>query len=77
MAPTRELALQVEREITATAPSLACVCIYGGASVMAQEGALRRGADVIVGTPGRLIDLVTARGQGTGCQRGATAAADG
>jgi ATP-dependent RNA helicase DDX21 len=59
MAPTRELALQVEREITATAPSLACVCIYGGASISVQEGALRRGADVVVGTPGRLIDLVT------------------
>jgi ATP-dependent RNA helicase DDX21 len=59
MAPTRELALQVEREITATAPSLSCACIYGGASISVQEGALRRGTDVVVGTPGRLIDLVT------------------
>ena len=59
MAPTRELALQVEREITATAPALACVCIYGGASISGQEGSLRRGCDVVVGTPGRLIDLVT------------------
>ena len=59
MAPTRELALQVEREITATAPSLSCVCIYGGASSSVQESALRRGSDVIIGTPGRLIDLVT------------------
>ena len=59
MAPTRELALQVEREITATAPTLSCACIYGGASISVQEQQLRRGVDVVVGTPGRLIDLVT------------------
>ena len=59
MAPTRELALQVEREIGATAPGLACVCIYGGASISAQESALRRGVDIVVGTPGRLQDLVS------------------
>lgn len=59
MAPTRELALQVEREVGATAPGLSCVCIYGGASISVQEAALRRGVDIVVGTPGRLIDLVT------------------
>jgi len=61
MAPTRELAMQVEREITASAPTLSVACIYGGASVSVQEGLLRRGVDVVVGTPGRLIDLVQRR----------------
>ena len=43
--------------MAATAPTLSVVCVYGGASSSVQEAALRRGADIIVGTPGRLIDL--------------------
>lgn len=58
LAPTRELAKQVEKEIKESAPHLKTVCIYGGVSYVSQQGALSRGVDVVVGTPGRLIDLI-------------------
>jgi ATP-dependent RNA helicase DDX21 len=58
LAPTRELACQVEREIKATAPSLQMLCCYGGVSIMNHERELRRGVDIVVGTPGRMIDLM-------------------
>uniref|UniRef100_A0A7S1XDG1 RNA helicase n=1 Tax=Compsopogon caeruleus TaxID=31354 RepID=A0A7S1XDG1_9RHOD len=54
--PTRELAKQVEGEFIALGPSVRTVCVYGGASYLPQEAALRRGIDVVVGTPGRLVD---------------------
>lgn len=58
LAPTRELAKQVEKEIKETAPYLNTVCVYGGVSYNIQQNALTRGVDVVVGTPGRIIDLV-------------------
>ncbi|XP_073269398.1 DEAD-box ATP-dependent RNA helicase 3, chloroplastic [Primulina huaijiensis] len=58
LAPTRELAKQVEKEFKETAPYLNTVCIYGGVSYVTQEGALTRGVDIVVGTPGRIIDLI-------------------
>ncbi|PKA48882.1 DEAD-box ATP-dependent RNA helicase 3, chloroplastic [Apostasia shenzhenica] len=58
LAPTRELAKQVEKEIKETAPYLGTVCVYGGVSYNVQQNALARGVDVVVGTPGRLIDLI-------------------
>ncbi|KAK6139514.1 hypothetical protein DH2020_026745 [Rehmannia glutinosa] len=58
LAPTRELAKQVEKEISESAPHLNTVCIYGGVSYTTQQSALSRGVDVVVGTPGRLIDLI-------------------
>ena len=58
LAPTRELANQVEKEIEATVPSMRTVCVYGGVAIANQERALRRGVDFVVGTPGRLIDLI-------------------
>lgn len=58
LAPTRELAKQVEKEIKESAPYLSTVCVYGGVSYNVQQGALSRGVDVVVGTPGRLIDLI-------------------
>lgn len=58
LAPTRELAKQVEKEIKESAPYLKTVCVYGGVSYTSQQGALSRGVDVVVGTPGRLIDLI-------------------
>ncbi|CAI8615297.1 unnamed protein product [Vicia faba] len=58
LAPTRELAKQVEKEIKESAPHLKTVCIYGGVSYVTQQNALSRGVDVVVGTPGRLIDLI-------------------
>lgn len=58
MAPTRELAKQVEKEIKESAPKLSTVCVYGGVSYNVQQNALSRGVDVVVGTPGRIIDLI-------------------
>ena len=58
LAPTRELASQVEKEFQSAAPSLSCACFYGGTPLGPQERALRNGVDVVVGTPGRVIDLL-------------------
>ncbi|XP_027115002.2 DEAD-box ATP-dependent RNA helicase 3, chloroplastic-like [Coffea arabica] len=58
LAPTRELAKQVEKEIKESAPYLNTVCVYGGVSYITQQNAISRGVDVVVGTPGRLIDLI-------------------
>jgi len=59
LAPTRELALQVAEAIGRYAhylPGLHVLPIYGGQSYGVQLAGLRRGAQVIVGTPGRVID---------------------
>ncbi|KAJ3154985.1 Nucleolar RNA helicase 2 [Geranomyces michiganensis] len=58
MAPTRELAMQVHREFQGIADKLASVCVYGGAPYDPQTYAMREGVDVIVGTPGRIIDHI-------------------
>lgn len=59
LAPTRELALQVESEIKETAPSYyRSVCVYGGAPIFRQERELNQGVDIVVGTPGRVIDML-------------------
>jgi len=58
LAPTRELAKQVENEIFITAPTLATTCVYGGTPIGQQESKLRRGVDIVVGTPGRVQDLM-------------------
>ncbi|KAJ3143501.1 Nucleolar RNA helicase 2 [Geranomyces variabilis] len=58
MAPTRELAMQVHREFQGIADTLASVCVYGGAPYDPQTYAMREGVDVIVGTPGRIIDHI-------------------
>lgn len=57
--PTRELCLQVARDLDAAGKALgARVCsIYGGRPYETQIAALRRGVEVVVGTPGRLLDL--------------------
>jgi ATP-dependent RNA helicase DDX21 len=56
MAPTRELAKQVSVDFETTAPRLKTISIYGGAPYRPQEEALRYGVDIVVGTPGRIID---------------------
>jgi ATP-dependent RNA helicase DDX21 len=57
--PTRELALQVCKEFKDLTPALSCECMYGGAPYGPQESAIRRGVDVVVGTCGRVDDLLT------------------
>lgn len=49
---------QVFKCFQTTAPELHCLCVYGGVSYMPQTNALRRGVDVVIGTPGRIGDLV-------------------
>ncbi|TMW63900.1 hypothetical protein Poli38472_014810 [Pythium oligandrum] len=56
--PTRELAIQVAEEIKRIASPLRIVNVVGGVSYVTQENHLRRGADILVGTPGRIQDLV-------------------
>jgi ATP-dependent RNA helicase RhlE len=60
LSPTRELASQIGDSIAAYGRESGIVhtTIYGGVSQFHQERALRRGVDVIVATPGRLIDLM-------------------
>lgn len=60
MTPTRELAIQVEGEFEKVASALALrsVCVYGGTPYVKQAGALRSGVDVVVGTPGRITDMI-------------------
>jgi superfamily II DNA/RNA helicase len=59
LVPTRELAVQVHDvlEPLADAIGLRLVAVYGGADIDRQVKKLRRGVDVIIATPGRLIDL--------------------
>lgn len=59
LAPTRELALQVSEAFETFAsemPGLSVVAVYGGAPMGLQLRALRQGAQIIVATPGRLVD---------------------
>jgi superfamily II DNA/RNA helicase len=59
IAPTRELAVQVSGDIAAAGKKLGArvLTIYGGRAYEPQIEALRKGIDVVVGTPGRLLDL--------------------
>lgn len=56
IAPTRELALQVRRELAWLYAPLRVVSAVGGMSVRNEQRALHQGADIVVGTPGRLCD---------------------
>ena len=60
LAPTRELADQIDRTVKglARAAGFFTVCIYGGVPQRKQEIAMDRGTDIIVATPGRLEDLM-------------------
>ncbi|XP_058100353.1 DEAD-box ATP-dependent RNA helicase 53, mitochondrial-like [Magnolia sinica] len=58
LAPTRELARQVEKEFRESAPNLDTICVYGGVPISSQMNTLDYGVDVVVGTPGRIIDLI-------------------
>ncbi|HEY4452859.1 MAG TPA: DEAD/DEAH box helicase [Pseudonocardiaceae bacterium] len=61
--PTRELALQVSHDITDAGKHLGVrtVAIYGGRPYEPQVAALRKGVDLVIGTPGRLLDLAEQR----------------
>jgi len=60
LTPTRELALQVAGSIAdyGQFSGARVLAVYGGAAYGPQIGGLKRGADIVVGTPGRLMDLM-------------------
>ncbi|MBP5620097.1 MAG: DEAD/DEAH box helicase, partial [Bacteroidaceae bacterium] len=61
MSPTRELCLQITDDLKGFAkylPEVRILAVYGGANIEPQIRALKAGVDVIVATPGRLIDLM-------------------
>lgn len=58
LSPTRELALQIHRELTGLGKhrKVSCTAVYGGAPMQPQIDAIREGAQIIAGTPGRVLD---------------------
>ncbi|XP_038563744.1 probable ATP-dependent RNA helicase DDX46 isoform X2 [Micropterus salmoides] len=62
MTPTRELALQITKECKKFSKQLGLrvVCVYGGTGISEQIAELKRGAEIIVCTPGRMIDMLGA-----------------
>lgn len=60
LAPTRELAEQISQSINRLAirTGLRCTAIYGGASLVKQYQILRRGVDMVIACPGRLLDHI-------------------
>ncbi|KAF9767415.1 pre-mRNA processing RNA-helicase [Fusarium sp. DS 682] len=62
MTPTRELAVQIHRDCKPFLKmmGLRAVCAYGGAPIRDQIAELKRGAEIVVCTPGRMIDLLAA-----------------
>ena len=60
LAPTRELALQVTSELQTFCGSkkINILTVYGGTSIQTQIKDLKRGVDIVVGTPGRVVDLL-------------------
>jgi ATP-dependent RNA helicase RhlE len=59
LVPTRELVVQVIRQIEKLTAymNVRCVGVYGGTNIHTQSIAVREGLDIVVGTPGRLMDL--------------------
>lgn len=64
LAPTRELAVQIQEECVkfGSSSKIKSTCVYGGVSKGTQIRELKRGVEVVVATPGRMIDLLE-----TGC----------
>ena len=61
LSPTRELCLQICSDIAAFSrymPNISVLAVYGGSSISQQIKALRSGAQIVVGTPGRTVDLI-------------------
>ncbi|MFH1668645.1 MAG: DEAD/DEAH box helicase [Candidatus Woesearchaeota archaeon] len=59
LTPTRELALQVSQDFESLGDKrMRVLAIYGGASITRQIHSLRHGVDIVVGTPGRIMDLM-------------------
>lgn len=64
LSPTRELAIQIAKDMKSYAKKvkgLTSVAVYGGANISTQIKALNNGAQVVIGTPGRTLDLIKRR----------------
>ena len=63
LTPTRELAIQIEESFAAYGKNLGLkqLVIFGGVSQQSQTNALRNGVDILIATPGRLLDLINQR----------------
>lgn len=63
LVPTRELAVQVREEIVKLTHGrrVSCVALYGGKPIRGQIDKLKRGAMIVVGTPGRVLDHIARR----------------
>ena len=66
MSPTRELALQICAEATKFGAAVGCraVAVYGGAPKWAQASQLQRGCELIIATPGRMLDMLDMHNKG-------------
>ncbi|EKX72653.1 DEAD box ATP-dependent RNA helicase family member protein [Theileria equi strain WA] len=72
ISPTRELTIQISKECSKLCKTvdLRVVAVYGGAGIGKQLNSLKRGAEIVCGTPGRLIDvLTTSKGKVTNLRR--------
>ena len=64
LSPTRELGVQIANDMKAYSKYsklINVVAVYGGASMDTQAKELRRGGQIVVGTPGRILDLIKRR----------------
>ena len=64
LSPTRELAIQIAKDLKAFAKhqkGIKTVAVYGGANISTQIRALNNGVQVVIGTPGRMLDLIRRR----------------
>ena len=64
LCPTRELCIQITSDLQAFAKylkELKVVAVYGGAGIEGQIRGLKQGAQIVVGTPGRTVDLIKRR----------------
>lgn len=63
LTPTRELAIQIDENFKAYSKylSIRCLCVYGGVPQGKQVATLKKGVDVLIATPGRLLDLMQQR----------------
>ena len=64
LSPTRELAIQIAKDLKSYAKKvkgLTSVAVYGGANITTQIKALNNGAQIVIGTPGRTLDLIKRR----------------
>uniref|UniRef100_A0A7S4DLH6 RNA helicase n=1 Tax=Lotharella globosa TaxID=91324 RepID=A0A7S4DLH6_9EUKA len=63
LSPTRELAMQIHKEAEKFSyrTPLATVCVFGGEDIRRQVDALKRGCNICIATPGRLVDLISRR----------------